>query len=400
MVKREEGFTLIELMITMVVFVLIMAAASGVFTGLLTQFKQQSKVAETNIEGIVGLDILRQDIEHAGHGLLWAIPDTVPYNEASAAEAAIYNDCNGTAPCNPPRAILSGNNVTFGGPNAIFDGSDYLVVKATNVAGNVTAQKWTHLSPGDVKKIWDIPSENFVSNDRVIILSPGISTSYYRSLVVSGVNFSTTYDATANFADTSEYQETRFVYGINNPADDSVPRMPFNRADYYIWRNSTNPTTDEVPDRCAPNTGVLRKAVISHADGGQTDVLPLLDCVADMQVVYSMDTDATPDGAINCYVNNLADVLATVDAQNIRERVKEVRVYILAHEGQIDRTFTFNPSVAPSSIRVGELSANLQGGSCTGEAVLGRNFDLSGITNWQNYRWKVYTLVVKPSNLR
>lgn len=71
--KREEGFTLIELMITMVIFVLVIAGASSIFTGLLTQFKQQSKITETNIEGAVGLEILRRDLESAGYGLAWNV---------------------------------------------------------------------------------------------------------------------------------------------------------------------------------------------------------------------------------------------------------------------------------------------------------------------------------------
>jgi prepilin-type N-terminal cleavage/methylation domain-containing protein len=390
-IMNQTGFTLIELMVTMVVFVLVMAAASQVFTGLLTQFKQQSKIAETDTEGIIGLEILRRDIEHAGYGLSWVIPAGINYEEASAAEAAVYND----APNNPPRAIISGNNVTFGWPNAVFNDSDYLVIKATNVARNAPARRWTHLSTGDVKRIWDIANENFVNGDRVIVLSPGTSDANRRSLVVSGGGFHTTYNATDGFADDTE---TRFIYGINNPADDNPPRMPFNRADYYIWRSHIDPAQDDVPDRCAPNTGVLRKAVIAHADGSRRDILPLLDCVADMQIVYGIDIDT--DGAVNCYVNDLEDVLATVDAKNIRDRVRAVRVYILAQEGQFDRDFTFNPPVASGSIRVGELSADLPGGSCTGETVLGRDFKLNGITNWQNYRWKVYTLVVKPNNLR
>ncbi len=84
MIRREAGFTLIELLITMVIFILVIAAGSQIFTGLLTQFKQQSKIAETNIEGIVGLEILRQDIEHAGYGLPWVIPTGVTYSEASS----------------------------------------------------------------------------------------------------------------------------------------------------------------------------------------------------------------------------------------------------------------------------------------------------------------------------
>jgi hypothetical protein len=182
------------------------------------------------------------------------------------------------------------------------------------------------------------------------------------------------------------------MYGVD---PDTNLRMPFNRADYYI----RTPGAANFPDRCATGTRILYKATVNH-DGGGLREFPLLDCVADMQVIYGIDTDATIDGTINCYANDPADALATIDAENIRNRIREVRVYLLAHEGQYDRTFAYNPPIPPSSFRVGEPSSSLSGGSCTGVAVLGRDFNLSGITNWQNYRWKLYTIVVKPNNLR
>jgi prepilin-type N-terminal cleavage/methylation domain-containing protein len=412
MIKREDGFSLVELMITMVVFVFVIAAASQVFTGLLTQFKQQSKIAETNIEGIVGLEILRRDIEHAGYGLPWNVTganwsDLPNYIEAESISCTPNTNDFDDAPNNAPKAILSRNNASFSGcgANSIFNGSDYLVIKAVNITRSDTTQRWTRLRSGNEKRN-GLSGDNFDDTDRVIVISPGSTDANGMALVAyssGGTTYwHTTYDATLNFAPADE-TETRVIYGLD-PLDTTgepyTRRMPFNRADYYIWRNSTSTATDEVPDRCAPNTGVLRKAVISQKNGQRENPLPLLDCVADMQVVFGLDTDATPDNVINCYVNNLADSLATVDAENIRNRIKEVRVYILAHEGQIDRAFTFTPPIPASSIRVGESSAVLPGGSCTGVTVLGRDFDLSGITNWQNYRWKVYTLVVKPNNLR
>jgi prepilin-type N-terminal cleavage/methylation domain-containing protein len=412
MIKREDGFSLVELMITMVVFVFVIAAASQVFTGLLTQFKQQSKIAETNIEGIVGLEILRRDIEHAGYGLPWNVTganwsDLPNYIEAESISCTPNTNDFDDAPNNAPKAILSRNNASFSGcgANSIFNGSDYLVIKAVNITRSDTTQRWTRLRSGNEKRN-GLSGDNFDDTDRVIVISPGSTDANGMALVAyssGGTTYwHTTYDATSNFAPADE-TETRVIYGLD-PLDTTgepyTRRMPFNRADYYIWRNSTSTATDEVPDRCAPNTGVLRKAVISQKNGQRENPLPLLDCVADMQVVFGLDTDATPDNVINCYVNNLADSLATVDAENIRNRIKEVRVYILAHEGQIDRAFTFTPPIPASSIRVGESSAVLPGGSCTGVTVLGRDFDLSGITNWQNYRWKVYTLVVKPNNLR
>ena len=111
-VRREAGFTLVELMITMVVFVLVIAAASQVFTSLLTQFKQQNKMAETHIEGAVGLGILRHDLEHAGFGLPWNMNGTA-YTEAGiiatpVATPWVDRDLNDGPPNNPDRGACPG----------------------------------------------------------------------------------------------------------------------------------------------------------------------------------------------------------------------------------------------------------------------------------------------------
>ena len=397
MIRREEGFTLVELMIAMVMFVFVIAATSQIFTGLLTQFKQQSKIAETNIEGIVGLDMMRRDLEHAGYGLPWVIPGTVAYNEASAAEAAAFNDCSGSAPCNPPRAIVSGNSMTYSSPNNVFNGSDYLVIKASNVATSDTAQRWTTLRTGGAK-IDDLSGDSFENTDRVIVISPGTTDADSRELIV-GVGWYTTYNATLAFAP-GDATETHVIYGID---PDTNLRMPFNRADYYIWRDGTTSGTDKVPDRCAFGTGILRKTVIAHGDGDRI-AFPLLDCVADMQVVLSLDMN--DDGAVGTYVSpgatemNSSEGSTTLlvqqtlaDASLLRNRLMDIRVYILAHEGQRDPNFTYTTN----PVTVGEFG-------------VGRNFNFTdpngdgntsdAITDWQNYRWKIYTIVVKPNNLR
>jgi hypothetical protein len=73
-------------------------------------------------------------------------------------------------------------------------------------------------------------------------------------------------------------------------------------------------------------------------------------------------------------------------AQTIRDQLKEVRVFILAHEGQRDTSYTYTKN----PILVGLMD---------GATLYGRNFDLTTIPDWQNYRWKVYTLVVRPNSL-
>ncbi|MGC9022877.1 MAG: PilW family protein, partial [Dissulfurimicrobium sp.] len=146
------------------------------------------------------------------------------------------------------------------------------------------------------------------------------------------------------------------------------------RADYFI-------SNANVPAHCAPNTGVLEKATINQADGGQT-FLPLMDCVADFQVAYRLDTNG--DGVVDTITG--ANGLNGLTAEQIRDQLKEVRVYVLSHEGNMDRNYTY-PN---SKVIVGD------------DATTGHEFDLAATIggNWQNYRWKVYTLSVKPENLR
>lgn len=363
----EAGFTLVELLITMVVFVLAIAAASQIFTGLLTQFKQQSKIAETNIEGAIGLEILRQDLEHAGYGLPWVYSGTLSsYTEATSAPASSYND----SASSPPKAILSGQNT---GTN----NSDYLVIKAVNIARNDPSRKSTRLiSTSPYIRTWTPADENPAGTDRVIVIKGGAGASL-RELVTSGGTFYTTYSNVTNTPwRPTDNTDNRIVYGINESTA-SAPTMPFNRADYYIRSLAVN----ELP-RCAAGTGVFVKATVNH--GGGTNILPLLDCVADMQVIYRLDTNA--DGTIDITTDDIITVPLT--HQQIREQVKEVRVYILAHEGQRDSNFTFNNvTCGAACITVGEFG-------------LGQNFALTAITDWQNYRWKIYTIVVKPENLR
>jgi hypothetical protein len=155
--------------------------------------------------------------------------------------------------------------------------------------------------------------------------------------------------------------------------------MAFNRADYLI-------TNTNVPPRCAPGTGVLYKAVVNQIVGspGFLVALPQLDCVADMQVGYRYDNDK--DGYADSFYDPIGD--EPVDAESARQ-IREVRVYILAQEGQMDRSYTYPNNIVTVGEKVG------------GVVVYGRDFDFAalGIGNWQNYRWKLYTIIVETMNL-
>lgn len=366
--NRQSGFTMLELIIVMAIFMLVIISASQMFVSLLTEFKQQGKIAITNIEGILGLEMMRRDIEHAGYGLPW--DGITAYSEISAganAVAAALNDASSSA----PRAVLSGDNTGW-------NGTDHLAIKATNVAMSNTCEKWTLLDKSDVYTTWTSTLDNLkINQDRVIVISQGPTS---RTLVPVAGGFATTFTA-ANLANVDDNRsDTSIVYGIDPNTD---PKMPFNRADYYV---AVPAAASDMPTHCAAGTGLLYKAVASQDPNKAFEpVVPILDCVADMQVVFRRDMNA--DGT----AEDIAENITVATADQIRTQVREVRVYILAQEGQRDRSYTHPTQV----VRVGETIAS------GGIGNVGRDFDLdANVTEWQHYRWKLYTLVVKPVNLR
>ncbi len=364
----EQGFSLVELVIVMTLFAVILAIGSNTFTLLLKQSTQQSKMTEGQIERIAGLELLRSDVASAGFGLPWSFQNAISYAEAldpAHPLAANYND----APAAPPRAIFSGNNVGV-------NGSDYLVLKGTafgNSATNTTASKWSYITTGAATpKIWG--SNDLTDGvDKAIVVVPQSSATSVRQLVMNGLAFYTTYSKNAFPASFSPSSPggMYMIYGLDSTA---ALRMPFNRVDYFISQAS-----GLVPSSCAPNTGELVRAYVSQTDGTLTNPpLPILDCVADMQIVYQID----PNGNGNL---QQTDDISLLTAQQIAQQVKEIRIYILTHEGKADTNFSYPLSGNPITV---------------GEFGLGSTFNLSTSNpGWRNYRWKVQTLVVKPNNL-
>lgn len=393
--KNVHGFTLLELIVVMGLFIVIIMISTSAFEKIVTMSSQQIKSSESSIQGVVGLEMMRNDLEHAGYGLPWELSFVANFEESQVAadflakgiDPAFFNDKNNVSgdTNKVPRAIHS---VAAVGAGDWENGRDYIVIKSAYAGMNTTAKKWSYLEGTGVAstiKIWG-NTEDFSANDRVITLD-----SKNRRLVGADMtHFSYPVPAASPLTPPAAYQTTQdtdvyLVYGIKSSADalaSTDPSVPYNRVDYYIKRPAS---VDDISTRCAKGTGILYKAVLSHSGGGVSQY-PLLDCVADMQVIYTLDTNEDGGGDLHADEN----ILSSMSSADIRKQLKEIRVYILTHEGQKDTSFTY-PS---STVQVGEFG-------------LGRPSDhpydltkLSGIgTDWEHYRWKIYTLVVIPKNI-
>lgn len=382
---QQKGFTLIEMLVVMAIFGFVIAITASTFSLIINKASTQGKVAETQIERIIGVETLRQDIEAAGIGLPWSFQMPISYQEAASSTvcggAGINPQSFNDSPSDVPRAIVSAND-------SCINNSDYLVIRGATTATNDASQAQYSYIQNGVLKNW-ASGRTIPSGSLVTVIAPKPSeTATKRMVMANSTSFSTTFDASFSntmYPDANDYY---IIYGIT-PSSLTLTalRMPFNRTDYYI-------TTTGTPLFCAAGTGVLTKFVIAHADGVLRDATPIMDCVADMQIAYRFDMNS--DGTIETVSNangssvsgaTLADVQATMaDPELIRQRLKEVRVYILSHEGQRDRNFTY-PN---NSILVGEMISGIN---------TGQSFNLTNIADYQRFRWKVTTLIINPKNI-
>lgn len=368
MMRDQKGFSLLEILIAIVIMGIIMAMNGQLLQELIRGQRQQAAVVTNQYETSLGLELLRSDVSSAGFGLadeFKSAPGT--YTEATSDPAQQFN----SAP-NVPRALSHNNNV--GAFTNYLSNSDYLVIRSPAVGMNTAAGKWTNITSTTVH-IWnDVNLDMVNGQDYMIVVKPRSALGGRAQLIVSSGAYTLQYVTSAldpAFQPSSGTGERYLAFGID---DTTPPVRPFNRADYYVKRPSTaNPG-------CAPGTGTLYKYVVPHAASAvpaEDNEWPLIECVANMQVVFRLDTnlDGIPEDPP---VNDISGL----DALSVKEQVKEVRIYLLAHEGMMDRAFRYGGA---NPVTVGPTTA------------LGTSVDLTGFgADWNHYRWKIYTLVIKP----
>lgn len=397
----NKGFTLVELIIVMAIFIMVIVITGNAFNLIGKQASLQSRTAESNIAGVVGLEIMQKDLASAGFGLPWEFQSAINYEEAVNDAGSLAKDYN-DAPSGVPRAVSGGNNLAPHDSTKLLEGTDYLVIRATSVGTTRAAQCWNYMNytsatkPASPMPIKSYTTENPYKDDLVVVETMNFTPPISKVLVIDSVSgkFYGKYPDTGqmNLAgfEPQESKVTNYIYGVYQPnnGDITALRMPFNRADFYV-RKPAAAEAVKLPERCAPNTGILFKGIVSQKDGKlDNSELPLLDCVADMQVVYSLYDAST---GVTSDKDTLTDSLnSPLSAADIRTGLRAIKVYILTHDGGKDTSFIHSNQF----IAVGPSADGITTGS-------GRKFDLETIIKpgWQNYRWKVYRMIVNLSNM-
>ena len=100
--RGQKGVSFIELLIVMTLVVIVLTMNTDTFGVIFRQSRQQTQAVGAQMDRVVGLEMLRTDLEHAGFGLPWSFQGAINYSEASGSPQSTYND----ATSNPPRAFV------------------------------------------------------------------------------------------------------------------------------------------------------------------------------------------------------------------------------------------------------------------------------------------------------
>lgn len=401
--RNPAGFTLIEMIVVIAVFSFVLMIVGVTFKNVMGTSRISFGSEQSNIEGVVGLEMLRHDLQQTGFGLFTDEDSAPVYAEALSAPYTTYNDAGSV-----PRALVTGNDVNLGDDALILAGTDHFAIKGTTVSRDQAAQLWSYITDSGLPRRWN--TGNFVYGPKFKDVVIAVDQRYdrtngqiFRKLIKTSTDkYAFTYNYPGKFKDdvgneVDDYQpplgKRFYIYGVNRSDNgDGTLRAPFNRTDYLIRQ-----IPNAAPTSCSPDTGILYKMTMEHANGSFTAV-PILDCVADMQLVLGWNTAAEPGVDPENIVFSNADGTtvsgaSTLDIPDIltkpgeiQKRLSLIKVYILAQDGVRDMNF------------INTNNQMVVGDPDIGEAPLTKTVDLT-VPGKVNYRWKLYRIIVKPKNL-
>jgi len=276
--RSQRGFTLIELMISLVIGLLLSAAIVKIYADTSQIYRFQSAVSEVQENGRFASTFLRRAARLAGNfGCDASKP--ISGSTLSDAENTRLQFFNGTPP--QPTQPVGG---TEGGA-----ASDELILRGTTGGGI----RLVAPNPAGAAANLTVETESGLANDSFAVISDCNTTHMFKINSVSGDGSTITHTGTTlpytteNGARVQEIEVVRYCIG---PAVAG--------GDIQALKRLINPGAGET----CPNNGV-----------------ELVEGIHNLQVRYGVDTDATPDNFANRYVTAPGDM----------SRVKTLRIELL-----------------------------------------------------------------------
>jgi len=137
---NNKGFTLVELLVSLFIFSILMSGVYVTYTSLYSDYKMQASGIQSEVEKLVGLNLLRLDIEHAGYGI----------SDNATALPIEKNSDNLTV-----RSVINAtNNQTYGWSLIEYTGSSWNL-KSGDSDSNIPSAEYVVLNASDKSFVAD-----------------------------------------------------------------------------------------------------------------------------------------------------------------------------------------------------------------------------------------------------
>ncbi len=281
----RKGVTLIELLVVLIIVGLILGAVYATYINLLKGFKKGTEATASEVENLVGLEVLRLDIEHMGYGLPDSESKPIVEWDSSSKRLVLRSTLNNTS------------ESTIG----------YLIAKCESGELNIQIDGREDSSANYVS-ILQASSKDFLSKGTVsgskISLPSGVSCSNGEIYIAFPVR-DTVYNGSSNGCSVGLCEEIVYELSASN-----------------------------LISRCNVNTYNLVRRLGTSSTTGE----PVLNCVADWKVTF--DIDQNDNGILESTETDLSSPPST--NEDIRDKLKRVNIYLLVQEGRYDPDYTFS----------------------------------------------------------
>ncbi len=374
MEKNNRGFTLLELLIVLLIFLIVGGVIFYIVVRTLNVFSTTGSSLKKTVEVLINTDVLTFDIKHAGYGI------------SSNETQLVISYCNGNySPLNPACKAASIVNGSYY-PNGPIDNKLLLLRETVNIvrsqnaypsAGFILANGTPILS--EPPNATDAPECVWLGSNKQLLSSSSGCSSGPTGILSTGFPISVP-DACQNPSNVlccSNQKCSSIMYYLQNDTESST------KAKYCI--NGTFSFIREVPD----NTGNLNNTVLHH--------LRTLQCVTDWNTWFGLD--GNNDTVVDRWVNEIpyTDPTATpsmnltvINNDDLRTKLIMMKIYLLVQASTgADPKYNFclyaNCTANNTEIVVDTLVA----GSSVTPVTLKTPKARTGNDNWIHYHWKI-----------
>ena len=338
MSKMQSGFSLVELMVGLVIGLLATLVIMQTFTAFEGQKRTTSGTADAQTNGAIALSLIQRSVQMAGYGLPLPNADMQDNALRCAAIPNFVDPNNGNTTNLFPLLIQDGV-----GPN----GSDSFTLRySTTAMGAVPVQIINTVNAGAAAGM-QVESNIGCQNGDIALIWNANSCAFSKVVDANG---------SGNTATNISLDPSVLPAGapLTNGANFACMG---NWQDYSFALNANNELT---------------------LNGN-----PIVSEVVNMQVQYGISAVANNNDVINWVDSGSAEVPANPNV-NTRNRIKALRIAIVLRNGLPEK------DVVTTAAPVAWTPLN----GSTAPTI-----DISGLPNWQNYRYRVYETIIPLRNI-